>query len=237
MKPKPYVICHMCTTIDGRILTDRWGRLPGGQTGAALFNTTERKFGIPAWLVGTTTMREFASPTAALGSAAGPVERRDYFAKPRARRFAIGVDANGVLRFRKGDVNGDHVVLLITDRVSDDFLAHLQRAEVSYLFCGHRRIDLPMALRKIRRKLGLEHLLLEGGGTFNGAMLEAGLVDEISQVIVPVVDGGAGVTTLFEVPGGAARKAVARLRALSHRTLPGSIHWLRYRVVRRASRR
>jgi riboflavin biosynthesis pyrimidine reductase len=236
MKPRPYVICHMCTTIDGRILTERWGRLPGGQTGGELFDTTERKFGIPAWLVGTKTMREFASPRAALGSASGLVERRDYLANPRARRFAIGADASGVLRFSKGDVNGDHVVLLITDRVSDDFLAHLQRAGVSYLFCGARRIHLPTALQKIRRKLGLEHLLLEGGGAFNGAMLKAGLVDEISQVIVPVVDGGAGIAALFDVPGRAASKAVARLRALSHRSLPGSAHWFRYRVVRRSGR-
>jgi 2,5-diamino-6-(ribosylamino)-4(3H)-pyrimidinone 5'-phosphate reductase len=236
MKPRPYVICHMCTTIDGRILTERWGRLPAGQTGGELFDTTERKFGIPAWLVGTTTMREFASPSTVLGSATGLVERRDYLANPRARRFAIGADASGVLRFRKGDVNGDHVVLLITDRVSDDFLAHLQRAGVSYLFCGRRRIDLRTALQKIRRKLGLEHLLLEGGGTFNGAMLKAGLVDEISQVIVPVVDGGTGIASIFDLPGSTARQAVARLRALSHRTLPGSVHWFRYRVVRPSSR-
>ena len=28
---RPYVISHMCTSIDGKILTKRWGKLPGGQ--------------------------------------------------------------------------------------------------------------------------------------------------------------------------------------------------------------
>jgi ATP-dependent DNA ligase len=26
---KPHVICHMCTTLDGRIMADRWPRLRG----------------------------------------------------------------------------------------------------------------------------------------------------------------------------------------------------------------
>lgn len=191
----------MCTTIDGKILTERWGKLPGGETGAALFDRTASKFGVPAWLVGTRTMREFADSKAALAMAREPVERIDHMAAPRAKRFAIGADAKGVLRFKRGEVNGDHVVLLITDRVSDAYLAHLRKTGVSYLFCGRERINLHTALGKLSRKLGLQHLMLEGGGTFNGAMLKAGLVDEISQVIVPVVDGGAAVASIFDLPG------------------------------------
>ena len=229
---KPYVICHMCTTIDGKILTERWGRLPHGQSGAELFEGTAKRFGVPAWLIGTTTMREFASRRATLGTARGSIDRVDYMADPKAKRFGIAADAKGVLRFERGDVAGDHVVLLITHRVSDAFLAHLQRAGVSYFFCGRERIDLRVALDKIRRRLGLEYLMLEGGGAFNGAMLAAGLVDEISQVIVPVVDGGAGVESIFDLPS-RSKRAAARLRLISHRSLPGSAHWFRYRVLKR----
>ena len=48
---KPYVICHMCTTIDGKILGDRWGKLPGCKDSATLFETTAASFGIGAWLL------------------------------------------------------------------------------------------------------------------------------------------------------------------------------------------
>jgi len=50
----PYVICHMCTTIDGRIIGERW---PGGIDSGKLFETTANTFGIKAWLVGTTPAR------------------------------------------------------------------------------------------------------------------------------------------------------------------------------------
>jgi riboflavin biosynthesis pyrimidine reductase len=227
---KPYVICHMCTTIDGRILVDRWPRLPNGKSPAGLFESTADTFGIGAWLVGTTTMREFQGRKLKLKRARRRIERTDHVADPRARRFAIGADAKGALRFQEPDVDGDHVVLLVTDRVPEDYLAHLQDAGVSYLFCGKREIDLKLALDKLRRVLGIRRLMLEGGGTFNGAVLEAGLIDEISQIVVPVADGGRGIQTVFDIPGDAPNKAAAALRLRSYRRLPGDVSWFRYLV-------
>jgi len=228
---KPYVICHMCTTLDGKILGNRWGKLPGGKDGADLFETTAASFGIGAWLVGTTTMDEFDGPKLKLPRARTPIIRRDHVANKHTKRFAIGADAKGVLHFRASEVDGDHVVLLITDQVSGDYLAHLQSAGVSYLFCGKQRIDLHVALRKLGSAFHLRKLMLQGGGKFNGAMLQAGLVDEISQVIVPVVDGGVGISSFFDIPGKPPTKAAATLRLLSHKQLPGSVVWLRYRMV------
>jgi len=229
---KPYVICHMCTTIDGRILADRWPPLPGRKNAASLFESTADTFGIGAWLVGTTTMREFAGRNVKLEAARRRIERTDRVADQRARRFAIGADAKGALRFQEPDVGGDHVVLLVSERVGDDYLSHLQDAGVSYLFCGKDHVDVKVALDKIRRVLGIRRLMLEGGGLFNGALLHAGLVDEISQVVVPVVDGGRGVTTIFDIPGDPPRKAAAALRLRSSRRLPGGVSWFRYRIAR-----
>src|SRR5437899_115384 len=104
---KPYVICHMCTTIDGKILGDRWGKLPGGKSSVTLFETTAASFGIGAWLVGTTTMDEFDGPKGKLPRANKPVPHRDYIADKSAKRLAIGVDAKGVLRFQDSEVDGD----------------------------------------------------------------------------------------------------------------------------------
>jgi 2,5-diamino-6-(ribosylamino)-4(3H)-pyrimidinone 5'-phosphate reductase len=233
---KPYVICHMCTTIDGKILGQRWGKLPGGTGAARLFETTAASFGIGAWLVGTTTMDEFDGPKVKLPRARKPLVRRDHIADKSAKRLAIGADAKGVLRFQDSEVDGDHVVLLVTDRVSDDYLAHLQAAGVSYLFCGKKEIDLHVALRKLGRAFHLRKLMLQGGGKFNGAMLKTGLVDELSHVIVPVADGGVGIPSFFDIPGKPPPKAAATLRLLSRKALPGSVTWLRYRVVSKHAR-
>jgi riboflavin biosynthesis pyrimidine reductase len=227
---KPYVICHMCTTIDGRILGSRWADLPAAIRSGKLFETTAASFGISAWLVGTTTMKEFADGNFKLKPARQQIERVDHLANPKAKSFAIGADAKGVLRYKRNDVDGDHVVLLVSQLVSNDYLAHLRAAGVSYLFCGRDHVDVRSALNKIVGVLGLRKVLLEGGGTFNGAMLKAGLIDEISQVIVPMIDGGVGVAGICDIPGKAPSKSAAALRVIQHKKLPGGVNWFRYRV-------
>ena len=71
------------------------------------------------------------------------------------------------------------------------------------------------------------------GGKFNGAMLRAGLVDEISHITVPIADGGMGISSMFDIPGDAPPKAAATLRLVSQKRLPGGAIWCRYKVVRR----
>ncbi|HEV2327851.1 MAG TPA: hypothetical protein VGY56_03575 [Verrucomicrobiae bacterium] len=51
-----------------------------------------------------------------------------------------------------------------TGRVSNDYLAHLQSAQVSYLFCGYRELDLQVALRKLAAAFKLRKLMLQVGG-------------------------------------------------------------------------
>jgi 2,5-diamino-6-(ribosylamino)-4(3H)-pyrimidinone 5'-phosphate reductase len=228
---RPYVICHMCSSLDGKIIGHRWGKLRGYQQESELFETTAASFGIGAWMVGTTTMDEFDGPKTKLPRAKTRIPRRDFIANKNARSFGIGADAKGVLRFQKSEVGGDHVVLLVTNLVSNDYLAHLQSAGVSYLFCGKGKIDLKLALQKLGRAFKLRKLMLQGGGKFNGAMLEAGLVDEISHLTVPVADGGAGVASFFDIPGKAPARAAAKLRLLSHKLMLGGVIWARYRVV------
>ncbi len=228
---RPYVICHMCTTVDGKIIGHRWGKLPGYKHESELFETTAASFGIGAWLVGTTTMEEFDGRKTKLPRAPKNFVRRDYIANPKAKRLAIGADAKGVLRFQENEVDGDHIVVLVTERVSNDYLAHLQSAGVSWLMCGKKEIGLHTALAKLAKVFKLRKLMLQGGGKFNGAMLKAGLVDELSHLTVPVADGGQGVASYFDIPGDAPSKSAARLRLMSHKLMPGGVIWARYKVL------
>jgi len=161
---RPYVICHMCTTVDGRILGHRWGKLPGYKHESDLLETTAASFGIGAWLVGTTTMDEFDGRKIKLPRAPKGFVNGDHVAKPNAKRLAIGADAKGVLRFQANEVGGDHVVLLVSKRVSSNYLAHLQAAGVSYLFCGDNEVKLDVALRKLASVFKLRKLMLQVGG-------------------------------------------------------------------------
>jgi riboflavin biosynthesis pyrimidine reductase len=70
--------------------------------------------------------------------------------------------------------------------------------------------------------------MLEGGGSINGGMLRAGLVDEVSVLVAPVVDGRIGTPSLFDVD----RDGVAprRLALDSMERRADDVLWLRYRV-------
>jgi 2,5-diamino-6-(ribosylamino)-4(3H)-pyrimidinone 5'-phosphate reductase len=74
-------------------------------------------------------------------------------------------------------------------------------------------------------------LLLEGGGRINGAFLEAGLVDEISLLLAPGIDGRHDIPAVFDGVGSGTRGAVPlRLKSVEQR--PNDVLWLRYEVVR-----
>src|SRR6202012_848218 len=82
--------------------------------------------------------------------------------------------------------------------VSDAHLAGLRGEGVSYIFAGETELDLGLVLEILNRELGVKRLLLEAGGGATGAFLRAGLVDEISLVVCPAVDGAKGAPATFD---------------------------------------
>ena len=127
-----------------------------------------------------------------------------------------------------GDVEGDHVVAVLTHRVSDEYLSVLRERGVSYLLAGNDDVELPLALEKIGARLGVRTLMLEGGGGINGSFLRDGLIDEVSLLVAPVADGRIGTPALFDVS--AERAAPRRLALEGVEQRVGGVLWLRYRV-------
>ena len=52
-----------------------------------------------------------------------------------------------------------------------------------------KTIDLPEAMRILRKQMGVEHLLCEGGPTLYGSIARAGLIDEKFVTVSPVEIG------------------------------------------------
>jgi 2,5-diamino-6-(ribosylamino)-4(3H)-pyrimidinone 5'-phosphate reductase len=231
MSNRPYTICHMIATIDGKILTRRWKDFPAARAVSGLYESTASEYEVGSWLVGTNTMKEFCKSSTKLKATKESVPAGDFIADLKAKTHAIGLDAHGVLRFEENEIGGDHMVVITTEEVSQAYRAHLRELEISYLICGREKIDLKLAMEKLHDKFKLKKVLLEGGGVLNGAMLQAGLIDEISQIIVPIVDGGGpDVTGLFDSPGKTPGKAAAGLKLIAQETLKGGAQWLRFRV-------
>jgi riboflavin biosynthesis pyrimidine reductase len=92
-----------------------------------------------------------------------------------------------------------------------------------------------LALEILNRELGIERLLLEGGGGSNGAFLRAGLIDEISLAICPAVDGAKGAPSIFDSSDrdGGVSAPITSMRLASTEVLEGGVVWLRYRLQNR----
>jgi 2,5-diamino-6-(ribosylamino)-4(3H)-pyrimidinone 5'-phosphate reductase len=224
---RPYVICHMLPSIDGRIVTRGWDL----KSGSSEYERTAATFEADAWIIGRISMEPYAGkarvPARKNG---GRIEREDFVAEHEATSFAIAIDPSGKLTWRASDIDGEHVITVLTESVSDDYLAFLQAKGVSYVFGGKSRIDLAKVLRTLRVRFGIRKLLLEGGGKINGSFLATDLIDELSILVAPIADGSIGTPSLFDV---ADRRTKARhLKLLSIEKRSGGIVWLRYKAGR-----
>jgi riboflavin biosynthesis pyrimidine reductase len=221
----------MFATIDGKILTRRWKKFPVAKSTASLYDSTAAEFGVGAWLIGTNSMREFFHVGEHSGEADVLVPPGDYIAKPDAETLAIAPDARGTIVFDANEVGGDHLVILISKNTSNAYRAHLRDKGISYLICGSPDVNLSEALTKLRTIFKLKKLLLEGGGLINGSMLQLGLIDEISQLVAPIVDGGgAAISGLYDLRDTASLHSAFALRLIEQRQLKHGVMWLRYRV-------
>lgn len=227
---RPRVICHMMASLDGRILTEGW---PLSAEGRRQYELVHASYDPDGWLCGRVTMEQhFAQRARSDAEVArehhgGP--RNDFRAPGGQDSFAFAVDGQGKLAWQRNEIDGDHVVALLSERVSDEYLASLRERGVSYLLAGAREIDLALALEKIGSRFGVRTLMLEGGGSINGGMLRAGLVDEVSVLVAPLVDGRIGTPALFDVAGGAMTPRRLALESVERRA--DDVLWLRYRVA------
>jgi 2,5-diamino-6-(ribosylamino)-4(3H)-pyrimidinone 5'-phosphate reductase len=59
------------------------------------------------------------------------------------------------------------------------------------------RVDLNTMMFTLK-KIGVDHLMVEGGGTMNFELMRLGLVDELTMYVAPMIFGGAGAPTLAD---------------------------------------
>ena len=92
------------------------------------------------------------------------------------------------------------VVIFTTKQTSNDQLSSLRSCGVEIFTHQGPRVDL-IAMMKTMNELGIQRLMVEGGGTMNFELIKLGLVDEIIACVSPMIFGGANAPTMADGPG------------------------------------
>ena len=139
------------------------------------------------------------------------------------------VDSRGRVRWDEDHDDWDCLVWASAGTPAD-YLAYLRRQQVCYLIAGEDRVDLEAALIKMSTLMGIDCVLSTASGGLNGALLRAGLIDELYLSVSPALIGGADTPTVLDGPPLEVGASSTPLRLLSCRVDAGGLLILHYEV-------
>lgn len=238
MNNRPYIFCHMETSIDGKIMGRYMETDASRNAGKAFYRIAfgkERFYKHQGWLSGRVTtddnFTKYAAPDLIPDSPAVP---EGDFAARKADMYYVSVDPSGKLGWKDhvlhyGDTTAD-VIEILTERASNDYKAFLRRLGISYIIAGKDSYDYDLMLSKLKEKFGISMLMLGGGAVLNWSFIQKGYCDEVSIVISPAADGSVRTQTLFMEKEGLTDDTPVTFELLDVQRAEGGSVWLRYKV-------
>jgi 2,5-diamino-6-(ribosylamino)-4(3H)-pyrimidinone 5'-phosphate reductase len=214
---RPRVIIHNAVSMDGKIT--------GFDVDMGRYYGLVSSWGEDATLCGSGTM--LATPEGRVREKAEDAPERKI--DPRDKRpLLVVADSRGRVRcwsmllaagfWRDG-------VALCSSQTPAKHIEYLRRRDVNRIVAGENGIDLARALILLRNRFKVRTIRVDSGGTLNAALLQEGLVDELSLLVHPVL-AGTSAKPLFA--GG--QPLVSTFRLFRTSRFPGGLVWLRYRA-------
>ena len=254
---RPKVVIYGCASVDGRLTIapgvllmfgdKRWDSIAGSDEEIATWLRTKHQ--PQAYLEGSGSLVRTGEKPAPLPSFSGDPKRlyRDFLPdavvkRPHHRGWFTMVDSKGLIRWAykewpSEEWTGWHLLVLVATQTPPEYLAYLQRETIPYLVAGEARVNLKVALEKLKSQLGVTSVVSTSPGKLGGALLREGLVDEVNILFVPAIVGGFETPSLFESPEMKSNQWPTRLKLVWAHMLSDGRVWLRYEVVPRGVRK
>jgi 2,5-diamino-6-(ribosylamino)-4(3H)-pyrimidinone 5'-phosphate reductase len=121
------------------------------------------------------------------------------------------------------------IVVLVAESTPREYVDYLDRRAIEHVVAGDDRVDLPATLGVLADRFGVRSVRTDSGGALNGALLAAGLVDEIALLLHPAVSGDPSGQRFFRLPHPLGAEGVPLTLLELERLDDGSL-WLRYAV-------
>lgn len=200
---RPYIICHMVTSIDGKVTGDFLFQ-PECAEATEIYYKINRERKADGFICGRVTMEgSFTEGWYPELSKYKPVHhdsdsKMDFIEDDLSGFYAVAFDTHGKLGWKSNKIidpdgdpgyDGAQIIEVLSEDVDERYLGYLEELGIPYIFAGEKSIDVELALFKLKNIVGCETLLLEGGSIINGAFERAGAVDELSLVVAPVIAG------------------------------------------------
>jgi len=93
-----------------------------------------------------------------------PIASEPFIGNRVAVSFAINVDPKWKLSWTNHEIDGDHLIEVLAEGVSDAYLYYLQQKYISYFFTGKETLELKAALHQLATLFSIQTIILEGGG-------------------------------------------------------------------------
>ena len=231
---RPYIFCHMMTSLDGKIMGNYMETPEGAAVGDVFYNISFGKnpyYKHQGWLsVRITTDDNFTfyeKPD--LDENAAKVPEGDYIAK-KTDMYYVSIDPSGRLGWKSSTLTyidtTAHVIEVLTEKATNAYKAFLRRLGISYIIAGIDSLDYEQTLSKLKEQFGIENLML-GGAALNWSFIQAGMCDEVSVVIAAVA---ANTQTLFMTREGMSDDTSVAFKLQEAKVMDGDSIWLRYLV-------
>ena len=98
---RPYVICHILSSLDGKINGPFMAAQATGMLSGA-YGSIRREMNADAWLYGTTTVKEFLNFREPMLAESACVPEGDFVAGDETKPYFVALDAKGELGWESG---------------------------------------------------------------------------------------------------------------------------------------
>lgn len=220
---RPYVVVNAAMSADGKISTRE--RRQVKISGAQDFTRVDRlKAGCDAVMVGIGTVLADDPSLTVKGQ-----DCRDHRIKRGVDEHPIRIVVDSRARTPPGASilhKGEGRRIVVVAESADPGRVAALRQHSTIIFAGTDQVDLTRMMTELGG-LGIQRLMVEGGGTLIAGLFSAGLVDEIYTFVGNIIIGGKDAPTLADGEGFIAEAEFCRLTLLeAHRIESGILlHW------------
>lgn len=195
MMNRPYTFINVAMTADGKIDTfERKGSAISSPKDKA--RVDELRASVDGILVGGKTLLG-ESPKLTVKNEALRQNRMQQGRSENPIKIGVASNVNISLDSDFIKVGPARVVIFTTSRTSINQIEELQTLGVELYVEDNSEVNLTNMMHTLK-KIGVDSLMVEGGGTINFELIRLGLVDELMIYIAPMIFGGANSPTLAD---------------------------------------